>query len=1066
MEEGYFTFTKGKILLMNRSMQKIVNNYEKILNLKSQMNGSYDTIYPMNNFENNNDMSKGNLYENFMENIFTTENKKLRIQQDSKFIIEKILENLTDLNKDLPKEIVSLFSGCAEAGQVGEVWEAGEAGMEKQRKMSNPGNLGNIQIIENDFNGEQFYVNNNSNFSLDKLTEKIKENLFNFNSNNSNSNLNNSFNEKISEKGFANFLILGNIEIENLNIFNSDHNHNHNFNSPPKDDKNILTSSTKKFQISFRLIDHEEERGLYLEMMFNDVSKVTQLERERTVDDCRSLYLSKVAHELKNPLSSLVELQEDIKDTTANERKNKLKHFVRSNSNILTQVDSLADHSKLICKIMEMFLKDFSVFANLKESCLMDCDPGVKCIQCKYPKVCRKCSVCNNCEENKFTFFNYNELVSSCLDSFKQLSVFENKKIKIEHFHAENKNYNNNNNNNFNYNCDYNNQLETNNNVNNLNEKTLSCNVNKNYLNNNYAFNQNQNIKSTEITNSASNNKYNYSLTVNNVPNSCRNNDHHRKGSDYNENFNLNVKDKEKEKDNVNITQNNNNNLNIFNPKVGGVIPFGVRKDNKLTKFTHVTNINNLNIKKNFIKMSNSHLDISHHSNNNGNMQNNYTNENLLIKTDQEILRSIIFNIIFHSYKNTFTGEIKITSEFLSKNSLLLCFYDTGLEVDPHFIKSLSSNNQKLVFENNTVNNNMNLNRKSSAYFNNNNNNNYMNFNMSENNSAFPLPMTHISHAPLNKLSHKELSHLTGDNFNKYFGLFIAHNLVNKMGSNLKIESNHIGNKYSFILNVKTQSMVSYIDMQRQSTTVNTFSNTVVKPKTNNEQILHLDSFFSKQTVINDSPFDLKQINLEVLDKYHLGYSIDSSTSSIGEDFESKFESKFELKKNDSEYNNVNIPIPSNSRSKILTHMMNTPTESDDDPIMQKILLVDDEKLVRDTIKRYFKRISQQFDYHFEVVEAENALTALNLIHESFLSKNLFDVIISDEYMPFMKGSFFIKIVRHIYNDCSFLSRGINIISHTAFDTPEVKASLRENGADLIWNKPIGYEEFKNYFVK
>ncbi len=70
---------------------------------------------------------------------------------------------------------------------------------------------------------------------------------------------------------------------------------------------------------------------------------------------------------------------------------------------------------------------------------------------------------------------------------------------------------------------------------------------------------------------------------------------------------------------------------------------------------------------------------------------------------------------------------------------------------------------------------------------------------------------------------------------------------------------------------------------------------------------------------------------------------------------------------------------------------------------------MDDEKFVRGTLKRYFKRINQEYEHQFEVKEEEIALAALDLIHESIITKNLFDVIITDEYMPFRKVRFFKK---------------------------------------------------------
>lgn len=1038
LEEGFFSYNKGNISMINRSMQKIVDNYEKILNLKTETEiSNNEKLFALNSPENY-EMSNADLFENFKQNIFSAERN--RFVNASRIIIENFLENLTDLNMDLPIEIINLIIGCNESR------EAGQDGIGKHEKFDNSGNIHLIQNLDS-----KYCI---SNFSLEKFTEKVKEYLHNLNLKNSKSNFKDSTHGNFSEKGFLNFIILGNIEMKNIFYTN--------LNSSSKEDTTRLSLSNKKYQVSFRLIDHEEERGLYLEMMFNDVSKATQLEREKTVDNCRSLYLSKVAHELKNPLTSLVELQEGIKDTLAIDRKSPSQILKKSNSIIFNKVLSLADHSKLICRIMEMFLKDFYVFANLKESCLNECDQGANCIYCKQQKVCTKCNVCNNCEESKFTYFNYNGLVSSCLESFRQLSIFEEKNIKFEQLHFDKKHQTN-------CNSNVDNELNKGIYVNNCEGKTLCFNnynnnlICRNYMLSHNPYSHNNKIKDIKYHNMNNINKN--CITLSSAPNTSRNKDnrHEMKYLD-----NIDNKDKYKRNCNHMVDQDNpHNKINLFSPEM----KFGAgnkRKNNNLTKFTHVNNINNLNIKKDFNNLIFSDADTCHKYPNYNSINCikplSHSTETFMIRTDQEILRSIIFNIIYHSYKNTFEGEIKITSEFLSTNSLLLCFYDTGLEIDPQFIKSLVNENQKLFLENNS-NNNIFI-RKNSVY-----SRKLNNMKIQENNFAFPITSTHFSQPPIKKLFTRDLSQITGDKFNKYFGIFIAHNLVKKLGSNLKIESSESGNKYSFVLNLKTQNSMCFTDRPHQTYQSTILQSSIPVPKCNiianktNNQNFNLDSNFSKQTEVNNFPFDLNKLNLDFLSSFHLGNSNDSFTTSNRLDTDSKLGSDLSNIIYDENLGNILKIFNSSPNTKSFSQKNNTISDIEQHSKTKKILIVDDEKLVRGTLKRYFKRLTQQNEHQYEVIEAENALEALNFIHESFISKNLFDVIISDEYMPFMKGSYFIKIIRHIYNDSSFLSKRINIISHTAFDTPEIKAILRENGADCIWNKPIAYEEFKNYFV-
>ncbi len=127
----------------------------------------------------------------------------------------------------------------------------------------------------------------------------------------------------------------------------------------------------------------------------------------------------------------------------------------------------------------------------------------------------------------------------------------------------------------------------------------------------------------------------------------------------------------------------------------------------------------------------------------------------------------------------------------------------------------------------------------------------------------------------------------------------------------------------------------------------------------------------------------------------------------------------------------------------------------------KRILIVDDETLVRKTIVRHFQKFDHDNCVNFDLHEAENAITALNCIYDNYQNNIRFDMIILDEYMPFMRGSTLLKVLNDIYSDGEL--NKIKIISHTAFDTKEIKELILKNGAYAIWNKPIHYEEFKTF---
>lgn len=129
--------------------------------------------------------------------------------------------------------------------------------------------------------------------------------------------------------------------------------------------------------------------------------------------------------------------------------------------------------------------------------------------------------------------------------------------------------------------------------------------------------------------------------------------------------------------------------------------------------------------------------------------------------------------------------------------------------------------------------------------------------------------------------------------------------------------------------------------------------------------------------------------------------------------------------------------------------------------VKKRFLIIDDEILVRNTFIRYFSKLNPRLKDYFEVSEASNPLEGINLIYEGFLNKKEINVIIVDEYMPFMKGSTLIRFLNQMNNEGFF--NKLLIISHTAFDSPEMRLFIKNSGADVIWNKPISFEDFQSF---
>lgn len=123
------------------------------------------------------------------------------------------------------------------------------------------------------------------------------------------------------------------------------------------------------------------------------------------------------------------------------------------------------------------------------------------------------------------------------------------------------------------------------------------------------------------------------------------------------------------------------------------------------------------------------------------------------------------------------------------------------------------------------------------------------------------------------------------------------------------------------------------------------------------------------------------------------------------------------------------------------------------------ILIIDDEYLIRNTIKRYFSRINtQENEINYITSEASNVFEAINIIYNFYNEKKFFEIVIIDELMPLIKGSHIINLFKTIASEKNFYD--MLFISYSAFNTPEIKEQLKSKGADFIINKPISFEEF------
>ena len=71
----------------------------------------------------------------------------------------------------------------------------------------------------------------------------------------------------------------------------------------------------------------------------------------------------------------------------------------------------------------------------------------------------------------------------------------------------------------------------------------------------------------------------------------------------------------------------------------------------------------------------------------------------------------------------------------------------------------------------------------------------------------------------------------------------------------------------------------------------------------------------------------------------------------------------------------------------------------------KRILLVDDEFLIRKSLIRLFTKLSEETHSNFDFEEACNGFECLTKVYNNYEKGKYFDLLIIDETMPIVKGS-------------------------------------------------------------
>ena len=177
---------------------------------------------------------------------------------------------------------------------------------------------------------------------------------------------------------------------------------------------------------------------------------------------------------------------------------------------------------------------------------------------------------------------------------------------------------------------------------------------------------------------------------------------------------------------------------------------------------------------------------------------------------------------------------------------------------------------------------------------------------------------------------------------------------------------------------------------------------------------------------------------------------------------------KKRLNKNENSFPQVNktlkdILLDNTEKNITLKKKIKTPKNISNNNI--KILIVDDHKVLRNTLKNLCEKLLMKYSKkNYEFLEANDGVDIIYYLIYDQSQNNLIKCVITDENMEYFNGSEAIKIIRKLekYNKIKY----IPIASITAFENRSMKDNLIKKGADYILSKPCKEVHLKQFFEK
>ena len=129
-----------------------------------------------------------------------------------------------------------------------------------------------------------------------------------------------------------------------------------------------------------------------------------------------------------------------------------------------------------------------------------------------------------------------------------------------------------------------------------------------------------------------------------------------------------------------------------------------------------------------------------------------------------------------------------------------------------------------------------------------------------------------------------------------------------------------------------------------------------------------------------------------------------------------------------------------------------------------KILLVEDEKLIRKAGKRIIENRLKSRGISFEVVECNDAAECIICLYNAFIDGRQFDFILTDQHMNFMSGNILLYIINYLIG-LNILTSGLKVYMITSYIDENSKNNLlKYKFLKDIFNKPLMLSDVDKIF--